>query len=565
MKKIPPHPSRPLAIALMGVGGVALGLSAVVQSAAAATFGVVGVLTGVFQWRMGIAAQNANAAAAAINRGDMEEARELVAFVRGRHRLTYVHRLLDSHESEIAWREGDLVTAKRHLETARARKDLIPYGTWRQLHIAHVDALYALTLAMLGDDAGAEAAIARVRNDERAAASSLARVELAHAALLARRGDLNALHRHLTRHHVLLSEGLESRGRALYRAFRRLAATRGTNAYRVPARTGTPKTGGSVAWISRVFPEGAELIDFEEGSEVAGKLAAPVVTTPAPAVPKAKRPQPWGRVLVLWALLIVLFLAIYMFLSESPGRPVPVPSIPYDGIAIGFVLFFVALVALAVRTARKKTRTLEEAQRALLCGEVERAGMLAASLVADRNGIIAANARLILANVRERNADFVGALQECDQALSLMTGTAAMGAADVLHPQLIATRAFLFGALGRDGDSDAELARLAAQFPAFPYAAGMVLRTRLVRAMRSGDHALAKELASARGDVSLGAYGELAAELVLARDAEDRDERLAALREDLAALPAADRWLQQLQSTTPSAIAEPTHKPATEA
>ena len=59
-----------------------------------------------------------------------------------------MHRLLDSHESEIAWREGELVEAKRHLEAARARKDLLAYGTWRDQHIAHVDALYALVLAL---------------------------------------------------------------------------------------------------------------------------------------------------------------------------------------------------------------------------------------------------------------------------------------------------------------------------------------------------------------------------------------------------------------------------------
>jgi hypothetical protein len=56
--------------------------------------------------------------------------------------------------------------------------------------------------------------------------------------------------------------------------------------------------------------------------------------------------------------------------------------------------------------------------------------------------------------------------------------------------------------------------------------------------------ATARELARARGDVSVGAYGELIAELVLAIDAEDREERIAAVREDLAALPEADRWIR---------------------
>ncbi len=536
-----------MAFVLMGIGGALTGLAALKGIVAAELLGGFCMVTGAFQWRMGIAAQNANAAAAAINRGDMSEARELVAHVRGRHRLTYVHRLLDSHESEIAWREGDLELAKRHLETARSRKDLVPYGAWRESHIPHIESLYALVLAMLGDDSGAEAAIARVRANERASGGALARAELAHAALLARRGDLNALHHHLTRTHVLLSEALESRGRALHRAFRRLTATRGSNAYRVPVRSGAPRTSGSATWIARVFPAGADLVDFEDSGEIAHAIEAPdVAVTPAP-VPKPTNKPKWGRVVVLWALVVVLSIAVYQLVS-TPGDPrVPErPPFPFEAVVSAIVLFVAVFVAIVVRAARRKTRSLEDAQRAFVCGELERAEAIARPLASDRNRIIAANARLILANVRERNADFAGALSECDQALGLMTGTARMGAADVLHPQLIATRAFLFGAVGRDADSDAELARLSREFPAFPYAAGMVLRTRLVRAIRNGDHALAAELARARGDVSLGAYGELAAEVVLARDAEDREERVASIREELAALPAAALWLRQI-------------------
>lgn len=547
MKKIPPHPSRPMAFALMGIGGALFAIAAPKGIVSGELLGAFCALTGAFQWRMGLAAQNANAAAAAINRGDMNEAREIVAYVRARHRLTYVHRLLDSHESEIAWREGELVEAKRHLENARARKDLIAYGTWRDVHIAHIESLYALVLAMLGDDSGAEAAIARIRSNDRASGSALARAELAHAALLARRGDLNALHHHLMRTHVLLTEGLESRGRALHRAFRRMTATRGSNAYRVPVRSGTARASGSSAWLARVFPAGAELVDFDDGGEVGRAIEAPVGAAPPPPVQKAKPRVQTKLVIGLWVLLVALFLVIYNLFSnpDDPRQP-ELPPIPVDGIVAGVLLAVAALVVVLVRGARAKGRALEEAQRALVCGELDRAGALVRPLVADRNRIIGANARLILAHIRERNADFAGALAECDQALALLTGTARMGAADVLHPQLIASRAFLFGALGRDGDSDAELARLAREFPAFPYAAGMVLRTRLVRAIRNRDHALATELARARGDVSLGAYGELAAEIVLARDADDRDERLAAIREDLAALPAADSWLRAI-------------------
>jgi hypothetical protein len=212
-----------------------------------------------------------------------------------------------------------------------------------------------------------------------------------------------------------------------------------------------------------------------------------------------------------------------------------------------FVILLSGLVVLVTRRARAKARAIEEAQRAFVCGEHERARSIVQPLATDKNGIIAANARLILANAREREADFAGALGEIDQGLALMTGTARMGAADVLHPQMIATRAYLFAALGREADSEAELARLASEFPAFPYAAGMVLRTRLIRAIRSGDVGFSRELARARGDVSLGGFGELAAEVVLARDAEvDREERLAAIREDLSALPAAERWLRAI-------------------
>lgn len=529
-------------------GGAALAFGATQGRWPFAVFGAFFVGLGAFQWRMGLAAQVANAAGAAINRGEMDEARELVELARARHSLTYVLRLLDSHEAEIAWREGDLEAAKRLCESARARRDLVPYGAWRGAHLSHIDGLLSLACAASGDDAGAEAAMARVRASDQAYAPALARAELAFALAQARRGDLEGAHKQLARHHVLLSEALEPRGRALHRALRRMTALRGSAAYRVPVKMQAAPGVGAVstgkAWLSRVFPEGAELVEIDDGAPVAPALATPEVTRRAPPVRPTKLRAPI-KVVALWIVIVLLFVAIWSLMSEprEPGGPPPDP-LPVGVLVVAVLALLVGLVAWQIVRARRGSRVIEEASRALVCGELERAEALALPLRADRNQVVAATASAVLAGVLERRADVAGALAECERAIGLLTGVVGMGASDVLLPQLVATRAYLFGALGREDESDAELARLSKEFPAFPYAAGFVLRTRLLRAVRRGDLTTARELARARGDVSIGASGEIIAELVLSTDAEDRDERVASIREDLAMMPALEQWVR---------------------
>ncbi len=538
MEKLPPHQSRPYAFALIGLGSLVILLGAAASVPAAMVLGVTAATLGLYQWRMGIAANTANHAAAAINRGDLDRARRLVQQARSQHRMTYIHRLLDSHESEIAWREGDMASAERHLEAGRARRDLVPYGAWRRLHMAHIDALLALVRAIGGDER-AEEIINRVRSAERVQAGPLARVELARAVLLARRGDLNALHQQLMRHHVLLTEGLEARGRALHRVLRRMTATRSTSAYRLPVKNAAPPKGASASWMSRVFPAGTDLVELEEGGTV--PATATDARAPAPVTPTRVRRR--SGALASLALLVVV-LGVVLVMIGGPREPGAPPFLSLSYLVLLFVALLVPLVVLNVVRARRGTRTIEEAQRALVCGELDRAEGLARPLRGGQNRVLGASASLVLAGVQERRSDFSGALAECEHGIGLLTGLVKMGTSDVLLPQLIATRAYLFGALGRDEDSEGELSRLAREYPAFPYAPGMVLRTRLIRAARGGDLAAARELARARGDVSVGAYPELIADLVLAIDAEDREERMAAVRDDLAALPDADRWIR---------------------
>lgn len=86
------------------------------------------------------------------------------------------------------------------------------------------------------------------------------------------------------------------------------------------------------------------------------------------------------------------------------------------------------------------------------------------------------------------------------------------------------------------------MVRLSRVHPTFAGGPRAVLSTRLVRAMRSGDLALARELARVRSDVGIGAHGEVLAELALADAADDRDDRISALRDELSAMPSLDRW-----------------------
>jgi len=546
MAKIAPHPTRSLAIGSACLGGACLALGAASGQLGPALFGLVFVGYGAFLGQVGPTTQVANLAAAAINRGDIEEARAFLAQARARRSLAAVKRLLDSHESEMAWREGDLASARRFADIALARKDLLPLQ--REQHRGHVHALRSIACAAAGDDAAAEESIAAVRTNTRASAGALARAELAFAVILARRGDLDSLHRHLAKHHVLLCESLEPRGRALHRALRRMAAVRSSSAYRVPVKQeSTARVGTTRSWMARVFPQGEGLVDLDDATPPEHALAAPNEAQPMAPMPTTPSVKPrLGRALVLWVVLMVALVAIWNFFAipGDPGRPAPPHELDFG---FGFFVMFVVFAGLlwfVIGRNRRKQLVLEEASRALLSGELDRAETLARTLREDQNRFFSATSSLVLAGIFERRGDVPAALAECERGIAQLGGIARASASDVLLPQLVATRAHLFGALGREAESEGELARLARDFPAFPYAAGWVLRTRLLRAVRRGDLVEARALAKARGDVAVGAYVELVADMALVEESEDRDERMAAIREDLALMPELERWLR---------------------
>ena len=470
-----------------------------------------------------------NLVAAAINRGELDDARARISALRAKGTIAAYARTLDAHEAEICWREGDLEGVRRNAEQGLRRRGLLSDAALFDPHLA---AQRAVACAAQGDEAEAERSIARVRSTPRAAPAALARAGLAEAMIAARRGDLESLHRRLAEHHVLLTESLDPRGRALHRALRRMVAVRSSAAYRVPVKQEAARVGAR-AWMARVFPQAEDCVEVLDEPAPLPQLD-PRPPGPLPTV--AARRSLGVRVVATWLALVAIFAVLYQLLDRFEP-----PELRVAHYLVIFVLFAAVFLAINVRRARAGRATLEEAGRALAMGEHARAEALARSLRESTNLWLAASAALLLSQVLERRADLVGALAECDRGLGFASGTVADG---VLLGHLVATRARLYGALGRESESDAELTRLTEKYPAFPYAAGAVLGTRLLRAIRRGDREEATQLARARGEVLVGASIELLAELTLAEAGEDRDARIDAVRQDLAQMPDVERWIR---------------------
>lgn len=125
------------------------------------------------------------------------------------------------------------------------------------------------------------------------------------------------------------------------------------------------------------------------------------------------------------------------------------------------------------------------------------------------------------------------ALARCDAGLERVSRRPYVRAlnSDVLVPELIAQRAFVLAAMGREAEADAELATLAREHPTFAFLTRSMLRVRMVQALRRRDVEAAVRLARERTpELPLNRRDELLADIVLALSggqvAEGEVERL---------------------------------------
>ena len=161
--------------------------------------------------------------------------------------------------------------------------------------------------------------------------------------MLARGDDGEALARHLTANASLVLEHGTPRERALFRALRRMTRSAKRSVYREPdrPREGTPSR--LATWVEAIAHDAAAFVDGETNER---PNAPPIEEWPPlseaapsdiPALERARRSgagskgrASWKRVLFLWTVLIVMFVAIWEFLTpkhRADGtRDVPSPS-----------------------------------------------------------------------------------------------------------------------------------------------------------------------------------------------------------------------------------------------
>ena len=429
----------------------------------------------------------------------------------------------------------------------------------------------ALARVAQGNLDGATADAAAVVLAAEAEPHALAEARLAEALVLVRRADTPALAQHLDRHAGLLLEHCPPRERAVVRALRRLVHARKTSVYREPAqREARVASGGRLTeWAGTFAPDLAEFVVEEATTPV---VPPPFAPGPSPAATLFGKPdRSAARVLGLWGALIVMFLAIWQFLT--PAERVPPPprdeaaeraraaeeeqtSSTLFSLQMGAaVLVFASLVVLMVRKQRHADRELAAGRRALATGD-EATGERRLESVAKTsrlwlrtNGPYAALAGVELARLAERRGDFVGALDRCEAALVALDRTAGgrRGASDFVLPTVLCERAVALAGMGKVDTSALALGQLRVEIPDFHDLPTAVVRARLVGDVVRGDWASAAEAARMRtSEMPLPLREDLLADVVLAANgvlAKDERERIAA---ELASHTEAAAWIDRL-------------------
>jgi hypothetical protein len=405
----------------------------------------------------------------------------------------------------------------------------------------------------------------------------------ARAVLEAEAKDIPALAKRFAENGALILGAMTPRERGLARALRRMGRTQPKSIYREPSKPmDSADEGGLADWVAKVAPQAAAFardgrarvaVDARDDDVAANPKALDAIQTERAATAKAMKPalgKRWKRVLALWLVLVVMFVAIWQFLAVPTEAPharshvthAPPPSTDPDLVGLTNVLavvFFVLVGALLFvivpikrRRIAKRTEKLNHAARLVARGDLATAQSDFEVLAQDPVFTISAQAHLGLAGIAERRARFEEALAHAGRAIGRIgTGAAARAmSSDILLPECIALRAFALAALGRNDEARAEMEMLGRESPTYPYLSRARFRVRLAIALRKTPIDVNEVLAAARdratempltlreetlADAIELAYGEGATEDEIARVADDlADEELGAWVEALA-------------------------------
>jgi hypothetical protein len=518
--------------------------------------GVLCLVLAAYLWLFVNAARAANASLAAIVRGETGAAKAMLDDLERRLAGRLMGWPVAAQRAMIAWNDADLPAARAASERLVARS---ARGLQRDLARGQ----RAVVCAAQGEVGVAREDIDAVRATAQDGVTGLPNAMLAEALLLAASGEYAALGV-LLRKEQPLAEHLVPRERALLRALGRAAAARATGGiYREPARGAgaTFGEGGVAEWIARIAPSAAAYVDAPAGTVTPGTAPweqPPAATPAAVAAVKAARAaarkgQP--RHLLQFAAWVVVLSLVLLALSYGIFSldPAHWDLALLVSAALGAVALVGAVVRIAFR-ARRQNNALTRARALVGRGGSEEAAVLLEPLRSAHAAQIGAPACALLALLAEQRGDFATMLALCDEGLvHVERGLAHPEVVVDIAPVLLAERAFALAALGREDESEAELANLVRDHSEYLYRDPALFSARLMAAVARQDLARAAAIARARTpDLLLDGRCELLADVVLAAEGGAAP----GTREALAGWPEGARWVTQV---APQAVAAVVH------
>ncbi|MDB4946336.1 MAG: putative secreted protein [Labilithrix sp.] len=539
---------------------------AVVLLGCAAFLGYVARTT----WIRMPAVQHVNLAVQQLTRGNLASVRAHLAAVGPRARRdTNIGRAVLLVEALTALHESRLEDA----EAAATAAIELPAGILlREAELqqrATARATRALVRAARGDAAGAKEDADVAEQSVHASPEVVARARLVRAVLMAKLAyHEEALRTYLVENASLVLEHGMPRERLLFRALRRMSRSPARSVYREAAKVGEGDAPSKTAtWIAAIAPEAAP---FASGDRMLADVAeehAASSATPADveALARARRaaeprrtPGGRGRLLAVWAALIVMLVAVWELLAPpTPGtRAASAANDAGGGGPLAFltagaclmVVVAAAAVAVAVLRARRSTRELFVARRLAALGDRARAVPLLEGLVRSSAPLTAAGAGLELARLAARAGDFPVAIAQADAAMAkINTPQLRPATSDLLLPALMAESAAAMAVRGGTEEASAELAVLERDFPTYSQLALAQLRIHLLVAIRRGERDRAHALARARtSELRLPYREELLADLVLASRGDLDDLELARVDAEVHENDALRVWIDRV-------------------
>ncbi len=559
---LPKHPANALARRYLAFGSLlAAGSGAAVYAGFPSAAIVGGSFAAMLLWssvtvrRSGDAVLLNNLAFERLSRGHVSEAEELLARIPARYQTKgALARAVGVQRAMIALYRGDAEAAVAAATAAASR----PYDFFARDHQRRQDAsahaLRALANASLGRVAEALEDAGRADGTDPTSPEAIARAALARALVVSRTQGASGLAKHFAVGGASkMIEYLSPRERALARALRRMARASRPHAYREAAKADderAQKANELASWMASIAPAAAAFATEEYAStaEVDARVAATpegldAVARSRQKAQKKPAAKAW-QVLVLWVVLVALMLFGWSLVPQGHGAHAKANDQPFvfaPGwvLALGTVAIFAITVGLQIHRRQRAQRQMAQARLDLARGNEASAQKTLERLTKSALGSVAGGAWLGIAYLAERKTDFARCLDACDHALNALWRNAAVRAmqSDIALPEIVATRAFALAALGRRTESDAERARLVADYPSYPYAARAHFRVGLIAAVRAGDLEAAARIARTRTpDLPLYLRDELLADVVLAvvegASPEERERIASELRED---------------------------------